>query len=118
MSDDDSTPPVVQHADDAYEAIRAINHITIDARSMPAPIAYRMLGNLKAMGLQQALTQMGSLLERSLKTHDVYEWEDKDPVASVRDARSHLDNAAALAAQMQVHLAAAQNAIAGQGYRE
>ena len=119
MSTDEETPPVVQHADDAYEAIRAINHLTLGG-STPAPLVYSILGNLKGVGhmLPQALTQLAAGLSRSLVTHDVYEDDGRDPVQSVATATDHLTRAAELAAQIGVELERAQSAISGQGYRQ
>lgn len=114
----DETPEVVQHADDAYEAIRAINHLTINARSLPAPLVYRVLGNLKALGLSQTLGQLASGLGRSLDTHDVHEDDGRDPVQSIATAIDHLTRAAELAAQLSDELAKAQNAISRQGYND
>lgn len=115
---DDETPEVIQRADDAYEAIRAINHLTINARSLPAPLVYSVLGNLKALGLEQACQQLASGLGKSLDTHDVYEDDGGDPVQSIATATDHLTRAAALAAQLGEELAQAQNAINRQGYKE
>ena len=119
MSADEKTPPVVQHADDAYEAIRAINHLTLGS-SLPASLVYRVLGDLKGVGhlLPQALTQLAAGLGRSLDTHDVYEDDGGDPVQSVATATDHLTRAAELAAQLGVELDHAQSAINGQGYRQ
>ena len=33
---DDDRPTIVRHADEAYEAVRAINHATINAQPIPA----------------------------------------------------------------------------------
>ncbi|MHA7174832.1 hypothetical protein ACX80B_17390 [Arthrobacter monumenti] len=117
---DDETPAVVQRADDAYEAVRAINHLTINARSLPAPLVYSILGNLKMLGhsLPQTCTQIASGLGRSLETHDVYEDEGGDPVQSIATATDHLTRAAQLAAQLGEELAQAQSAINRQGYNE
>ena len=41
---DEDHDELVRHADDAYEAIRALNHRTW--RAIPAPLAYGLLGNL------------------------------------------------------------------------
>lgn len=117
---DDETPEVVQCADDAYEAIRAINHLTINARSLPAPLVYSILGNLKGVGnmLPQACRQLASGLGRSLDTHEVYEDDGRDPVQSVATATDHLTRAAQLAEQLGQELANAQSAISRQGYKE
>ncbi|KHL02495.1 hypothetical protein [Sinomonas humi] len=111
------TPPVVQDADAAYEAIRGICHAS---GTDPAPTVYRVLGNLKgATGhmLDQALRQLAAGLEHSLEAYDVYEDDGRDPAESVAAAAGHLRAAGALAAQLGEHLEAAQQAIARQGYR-
>ena len=122
MSGETERESLVELADDAYEAIRAINHATITCpRGLPAPIVYGMLGSLKlGMGysLNQALNQLGDNLARSLDHYDVYEDDGREPAESVAIARDHMLAAAALAAQIGEHLAAAQNAIARQGYRD
>lgn len=117
VSTDDETPAVVQHADDAYEAIRAINHLTRGA--VLAPTVYDVLGNLKGVGhmLPQALTQLASGLALSLNEYDVYEDDGSDPVQAIATATDHLTRAAQLAAQLGVELEHAQSAINGQGYR-
>lgn len=118
MSTEEQTPVVIQEADAIYEAVRAICH---QSQTHPAPTVYRVLGNLKgATGhmLAQALTQLAAGLERSLNEYDIYEYEDKNPAESVATAAEHMRTAAALAAQLGDHLAEAQSAIAGQGYRD
>lgn len=115
--DDDQTPEAIQEADNAYEALRTMAHLT--RATHPAPEVYRILGNLKNLGsfLPQISTQLAQGLVKSLQEYDVTEYEGKDPAASVALANDHLARAAALAAQMGEELANAQNAIAGQGYR-
>ena len=119
MTDENEIPNAVTHADDAYEAIRAINHLTIGAE-LPAPMVYDILGNLKGVGhlLPQALTQLASGLGRSLDEYPVTEDDGADPVQSVATATDHLTRAAQLAAQLGVELDLAQAAISRQGYRE
>jgi len=113
---------LVELADQAYEAIRAINHATITCpRGLPAPVVYGMLGSLKlgvGYSLNQALNQLGDNLARSLDHFDAYEDDGGEPAASVAIARDHMLAAAVLAAQIGAELSAAQNAIARQGYRE
>ena len=113
---DEHTPPVVAHAETAYEAIRAINHLTVGA--VPAPLLYDVLGNLKGVGhlLPQALTQLGRGLAGSLSAYDVYDGAGKDPAASVARARACLAEAGARAADLGRLLEAAQCAINEQGY--
>jgi hypothetical protein len=119
MSED--TPLVVREADAIYESVRTINHLTIRDFVAPAPTVYGVLGNLKgATGdmLAQALTQLAAGLERSLDEYDVYEDDGRNPSESVASAAGHMRAAAGLAEQIGKHLADAQNAIAGQGYRQ
>ncbi|MDQ4504424.1 hypothetical protein [Sinomonas sp. ASV322] len=113
----EETPAVVQEADAIYESVRAICH---DSRTHPAPTVYRVLGNLKGASghmLAQALRQLAAGLERSLNEYDVYEDDGRNPAESVATAAEHMRAAATLASQLGEHLAEAQNAIAGQGYR-
>lgn len=115
--DDETTPEAVNVADTAYDALRALAHLT--RATHPAPEVYRILGNLKNFGsfLPQISEQLAQGLERSLQEYDVTDDEGKDPAASVALAGEHLARAAKLAQQMGEELAQAQNAIAGQGYR-
>lgn len=102
----------------AYEAIRAINHLTFGG-AMPAPLVYDVLGNLKGVGhlLPQALGQLSQGLADSLSEYDVYERDGREPAQSVTDARAYLVEAAEKAAELGTLLEAAQSAISGQGYR-
>lgn len=106
-------------AEDAYEAIRAINHRTMWAK-LPAPLVYSILGSLKGVGhlLPQALDQLASGLGRSLDEYEVYEDDNRDPAQSVAIAADHLTLAVQLAAALGESLELAQSAIAHQGYRE
>ena len=117
---DESIPEVVQCADDAYEAVRSINHLTHGDYPLPAPLVYSILGNLKMLGnsLPQACQQLAAGLGLSLDTHVVYEDDGRDPVQSVATATDHLTRAAQLAEQLGTELANAQSAISKQGYRE
>ena len=111
MSDGD----LVQHADDAYEAIRALNHGTY--RTLPAPLVYDLLGNLNTVGygLAQLLGQISTGLTRSLAEYDVYD-RNRDPTESVTLANDAMRTAAQLAHELGALLAAAQTAINSQGY--
>ena len=111
MSDED----LVQHADDAFEAIRALNHGTY--RTLPAPLVYELLGNLNNVGygLAQLLGQMSAGLTRSLAEYDVYD-HNRDPGASVALAHDAMRTAAQHAHELGTLLAAAQTAINSQGY--
>ena len=107
---------LVQHADDAYEAIRALNHRTW--RAIPAPLAYGLLGNLNNLGygLEQLLRQLSDGLTRSLTEYDVYD-NNRDPAASVAVASEAMRTAARHAHELGVLLSTAQTAINQQGYR-
>jgi hypothetical protein len=120
MREDDERPGVLNDADAAYEAIRALNHATIWGGGTPAPTIYAVLGNLKTAlgyGAQQALNQLGERLVDSLYEFDVTEDDGRSPTESVSAALDHLRVAAHLAEQIGEHLSAAQSAIAGQGHR-
>jgi hypothetical protein len=110
------TPPLVESAIDAYEAIRAINHLSFGA--IPAPVAYDVLGNLKCVGhmLPQAFHQIGHGLIKSLCEYDVYD-DCSDPAMNVHLACSYLAEASQKAAEMGRLLEAAQSAVSHQGYR-
>ena len=100
----------------AYEAIRAINHLTSHG-PIPAPTVYRILGELKGVGhlLPQALGQIVRGLNRSLEALDVYDLR-RDPADSVLDATQLLDQALCRATELGELLEAAQAAISEQGY--
>jgi hypothetical protein len=69
VSEEDERPGVLADADAAYEAIRALNHVTIWGGGIPAPTIYGVLGNLKTAlgyGAEQALNQLGERLVDSL----------------------------------------------------
>jgi hypothetical protein len=114
----DETPAVVQEADAIYASVRAICH---DSGTHPAPTVYRVLGNLKGAAgpmLAQALNQLADGLVRSLDEYEVYQDDGSDPILNVAAAAGHMRLAAQLAAQLGEQLSEAQNAIAGQGYRD
>ncbi|MCV9996550.1 hypothetical protein OIU93_19995 [Paeniglutamicibacter sp. ZC-3] len=115
--DDDKTPEAVQEADTAYDALRALAHLT--RATHPAPVVYRILGNLKNLGhfLPQISDQLAQGLVKSLEEYDVTEDQGKDPAESIMQAGEHLARAAELAEQLGEELAKAQEAIAAQGYR-
>ena len=112
---------IERDAQDAYEAIRRINHNTIFAGDgIPAPVLYRALSFLQSAGgygLAQALDQLGRGLQRSLATHDVYEDDGRDPAESVAHAMDAMNKAMALAERVGLLLDEAQAAIARQGYQ-
>ena len=100
----------------ACESIRAINHLTGHS-PIPAPTAYRILGDLKGVGhlLPQALEQLCRGLQASLEVFDVYDHR-RDPAASVSDAVALLCRAARKASDLGQLLEDAQAAISEQGY--
>ena len=112
---------VERDAQDAYEAIRRINHATIfTGDGLPAPVVYRTLSFLQSAGgygLAQALGQLARNLERSLATHDVYEDDGGNPADSVAHAVHALEDAIALVQRVGPLLDDAQAAISRQGYR-
>lgn len=114
MSD---TPPIVDLAEDAHAAIRAINHATLHG-AVPAPVLYGVLGTLKQLGpgLHQALAQLGDALAQSPAAYRVYEDDGTDPATSIATCRAALTAAAAHAARLGDLLEAAQQSIARQGY--
>ena len=101
----------------AFEAIRAINHLTGHG-PIPAPTAYRILGDLKGVGhlLPQALEQLCRGLQASLAAFDVHDHR-RDPAESVTDAVALLARASRKAADLGQLLEDAQAAICDQGYR-
>jgi hypothetical protein len=112
-----TTDDLVQHTDNVHESIRALNHITIDTRSLPAPVVYQMLGNLNnaGYGLAQLLGQLSNNLIRSLADYDVYD-NAGDPTEAVGAASAAMRQAADLARQIGTLLSSAQSAINQQGY--
>lgn len=118
---DEETPEVVTRAEGAYEAIRALNHLTSYLpKGVPAPTVYEILGNLKGVGhmLPQTFNQLAAGLGKSLNAYEVYEDDGRDPVQSVAAATDHLTRAAQLAAQVGQELEQAQSTISRQGYRD
>lgn len=114
------TPNVAQRATDLEEALRDLIGLTLPGASLPAPVVYEVLGNLagiESMG-PQILQQLARGLGESLEMHDVYEDDGRDPLQSIAQAADHLIRAAQLAGQLGAELAHAQQAIAGQGYRQ
>lgn len=106
-------------ADLAHEAIRAMNHLTNSPHAIPAPVAYRVLGNLSGIAhmLPQLCEQLTRGLAKSLSEFDVYDTK-RDATESVSDAVSNLEQAAANARTLADRLDAAQVAINSQGYEE
>ena len=114
------TNDLTQHADDVYEAIRAMNHATIAAgpgHSLPAPVVYQLLGNLNnaGYGLAQLLHQLEAALAASLTDYHVYD-RNRDPSESLAIVGQALRAAAHHAHELGDLLAAAQTAINLQGH--
>ncbi|MUK03259.1 hypothetical protein GM708_15920 [Vibrio cholerae] len=60
--DDEPTPAIVSSADAIYDELRTICHESLPGTSIPAPVAYKVLGNLKGVEymLPQALSQLAA----------------------------------------------------------
>jgi hypothetical protein len=106
-------------ADEAAEAVRAINHLTITGPALPAPSAYEVLGCLKLVGygLSQANHQLAARLSDSASMFELYECDGRDPGDSISAAVTALQRAAEHAQAVGVLLDKAQSSIAGQGIR-
>ena len=115
-------------ADDASEAIRALNHATHPADAAPGlqcPFdAYRMLAALRELAdrLPQLLTQIAGFLALQLQ-HDLISIDggehDGDPLAALGSACYHLEQQAAPAAvRLARALDTAQQAIAFARYTD
>ena len=105
-------------AQTAYESIRAINHLTIDGKAIPAPEVYDLLGNLKCLGygLDQAIRQLSRALGASLGVYAVYEDDGGNPEESVMYAMDAMRLAAEHGARIGALLEGAQTDISRQGY--
>lgn len=110
-------PTIVRLADDAYQALRALNHHTIHG-AIPAPVLYEILGHLKLLGpaLGQLLGQLGDSLEQSLTEYDVYDDDGGDSATTIACCGEFLAGAADHARRLGRMLATAQTAITNQGY--
>jgi len=109
---------VIADADGVYEGVRAINHDLIMRVSIPAPIAYDILGNLKLAGdgLAEVAAHLGRGLKASLDEYDVYDRSERSPWESAQMAIIALKAAEAHASELGRLLAEAQSAITLQGY--
>ncbi len=105
-------------ADDAAQAVRGINHVTITGPSLPAPSVYEVLGSLRQLGygLEQAALQLSDRLAASPREYDLYEADGGDPAAHLEAASTALTQAARAARELGLMLDGAQSVIAGQGY--
>lgn len=101
----------------AYEAIRAVNHLTGGA-AIPAPVLYNVMGEMKGVGylLPQALHQLGDGLARSLDDYDVTDSRTRSPEETVRQAQHLLTEAAGQARALGDLLEAVQTLVADQGH--
>jgi len=118
----EARPTIGQYAEDAYQAVRAINHATITRRPIPAPVVYEILGNLKQLSyaLDQALGQISTGLAASLEApslFEVYEADGSDPAESVASARAALHIGCAAAYALATDIERAQGYLTWQGYR-
>lgn len=106
-------------ADEAAEAVREINHVTITGPALPAPAIYEVLGCLKLVGygLGQANRQLAARLSDSATMFELYECDGRDPGDSISAAMTALQRAAEHAQAVGVLLDTAQSSIAGQGIR-
>ncbi|TCO45539.1 hypothetical protein EV646_108162 [Kribbella antiqua] len=113
----DRMDAMIKSANDAYEAIRTLNHATLTA-TVPAPVAYALLGSLRQLehAVARLATQLSSGLRRSLTEYDVYD-DTRDPAQSVAMAAAALAETATHADRTAECAAAAQLAITWQGFR-
>jgi hypothetical protein len=102
----------------AHESIRAINHLTIATRPIPAPEIYGVLGHLTPLGygLDQALRQLARALVASVDAYALYEDDGGDPEQSIAYAIEAMHAAADHATQLGQLLQAAQDDLSRQGY--
>ena len=108
-----------QLAELADDAVRGINHLTIDSSSLRYPCElYRVLANLSSMSyrLRQTLAQLDRLAQ-SWATAGLLRIDggdfDADPAAAIAELSARLSLAATPAvAQLSCALAEAQSAIA------
>lgn len=105
-------------AEVAYESIRAINHLTLHG-PIPAPTAYRILGDLKGVGhlLPQTQEQVARGLQASLEAFDVYDHR-RHLGESVTEAIGLLCRAARKAVDLGQLLEDAQDAVSEQSYHQ
>jgi hypothetical protein len=110
---------LAHHADAAYEAVRAINHLTIFGPALPAPDLYPVLGTLAQLGhgLDQGIGQLSRGLQRSPEFYELYEADPgRTPTEVIAEAVHWLDDAAQHARDCGYTLSKAHTVIAGQGW--
>ena len=119
--DGDRSPEYAMELGDAmYEAVRALNHITMGSATLPhASDVYRLLGELQAAaaGLPQLCAQIASRLEKHHETGRLSEVPGGryggDTDAAVTAALGALTQAQRHGRALQEALAAAHSATAG-----
>ncbi|WP_433718626.1 hypothetical protein [Microbacterium laevaniformans] len=113
---------LVAHADDAFDAVRAMNHGTIwESQYVAPPTPYRLLGNLSTAGghgLAQLLGQLADRLDESAARDDLYDAEGGDPGLAAATAVALLRDSAERARAVGVLLDRAQSAVASVGVRD
>ncbi len=110
---------LARHADTAYQAVRAINHLTMCGPPIPAPDLYPVLGTLAQLGhaLDQAIWQLTRGLQRSPEFYELYEADPGRTADEViGEAVQWLDDAAQHARNCGYALSKAHAAIDGQGW--
>lgn len=110
-----SSNELARRAEDAYEAIRYLNHVTQGAK-INAPTIYTMLDDLASTcsGMQQLLDQLGAALKRSVEEDDVYDLKG-DPRETLIKASVQFSAAGNAAANAAKSIREAHVAINSQG---
>jgi hypothetical protein len=96
-----------EHAEDAAQAIRAINHLTFHASALAYPSdAWRLIGQLNVLAarLPQAFRQIAHLLQR---------WQDAGQVG-IDPGTRYAGNPALAIATAEIHLTEDATVAAGQ----
>lgn len=117
---DAKTP--AQLADDAAEAIRALNHATMSGRpgwEFPAD-AYDVIGNLREMAqrLPQLLQQAETFLQRLADGDHIRSDRGGNGAAEVNAARDAIDRARDDALSMEAALDTAHSALSPLAYQD
>lgn len=114
----------VELAELADEAVRGINHLTIDGSGLACPAdLYRTLGSLTSMTyrMQQAFSQLDRRLQQWLGTDQLrIDGGDfaGDPAGAAHTASQRLARAASSAEQTSRAIAGAQSAIAWAAHQQ
>jgi hypothetical protein len=106
-----------QHAVDAAEAIRALNHATLDPTGLRVDDVYDTVAHLASMAhrLEQTCRQLDTVLQHRLCHGSLVQTAEADidrPGTAIAAASHTLTEAAHLATALGERLAAAQAAIA------